>query len=157
VSKGNLARLCQLASRGLPLPFGNVHNRREFIGGNNFSELIARCLVYAAAVFRVLLASDGETLSTAQLFWRDHNGTGSPEWLMSLPIALVRAAARPPGLGAELERFTGCPWRSTLPRLGPPSNGRQSAMCVTDSRQWLAPGQRPSRDRDLTCARERGM
>ena len=105
-AKGNLARFCRLAQSGLPVPFGAIDNRRNLVGVANLANLIERCVWHAAAPGEVFLAADGEPLSTPQLYRTIAAALGRPARIVHVPVALMRAVARPLGFGAELDRLT---------------------------------------------------
>ncbi len=101
-AKGNLARFCRLARSGLPVPFGAIDNRRDLVGVANLASLIERCVLHPAAPG----AADGEPLSTPQLYRTIAEALGRPSRMIHVPVALMRAVARPLGFGAELDRLT---------------------------------------------------
>jgi nucleoside-diphosphate-sugar epimerase len=105
-AKGNLARFCRLARSGLPVPFGAIDNRRDLVGVANLASLIERCVLHPAAPGAVFLAADGEPLSTPQLYRTIAEALGRPSRMIHVPVALMRAVARPLGFGAELDRLT---------------------------------------------------
>lgn len=104
-AKGNLARLCRLASFGLPMPFGAIRNRRDMMGLENLADLIATCIVHPSAIGRVLLASDGVPLSTPELYGMIAHSMGRKARLMAVPVELMRALAKPLGLVGEVDRL----------------------------------------------------
>ena len=105
-AKGNLARLCQLAQSGWPVPLGGISNRRDLVGVQNLANLIERCIWHPGAAGQVFLASDGEALSTPELYRLIAEALGRPARMFRVPVALVRALARPLGFGAEIDRLT---------------------------------------------------
>ena len=105
-AKGNLARFCRLARAGLPVPFGAIDNRRDLVGVANLANLIERCVWHPAAEGEVFLAADGEPLSTPELFRTIAETLGRPARMIHVPVALMRAVARPLGFGAEFDRLT---------------------------------------------------
>jgi nucleoside-diphosphate-sugar epimerase len=105
-AKGNLARFCRLAQSGLPVPFAAIDNRRDLVGVANLANLIERCVWHPAAPGEVFLAADGEPLSTPQLYRTIAEALGRPARMIHVPVALMRAVARPLGFGAELDRLT---------------------------------------------------
>ena len=105
-AKGNLARFCRLARAGMPVPFGAIDNRRDLVGVGNLANLIERCVWHPAAKGEVFLAADGEPLSTPELFRTIAEALGRPARMIHVPVALMRAVARPLGFGAEFDRLT---------------------------------------------------
>ena len=67
-AKGNLARFCRLAQSGWPVPLGGIVNRRDLVGVENLANLIERCIGHTAAAGQIFLVSDGEALSTQELY-----------------------------------------------------------------------------------------
>ncbi|MBK9130724.1 MAG: NAD-dependent epimerase/dehydratase family protein [Gammaproteobacteria bacterium] len=64
---GNLARLLALVSRGWPLPFGLVRNKRTLVALDNIVDLIVRCIQHPAAGGKIFLAGDAEDVSTPEI------------------------------------------------------------------------------------------
>lgn len=90
---GNFGRLVAVLHRGIPLPFGAIHNKRSLIGIDNLIDLIAKSLFHPSAANQTFLASDGEDLSTTDLLRRIGSALGKPARLLPLPIPLLIAAA----------------------------------------------------------------
>jgi nucleoside-diphosphate-sugar epimerase len=105
-AKGNLARLCALARKGVPVPFGCMHNRRDLLGVENLASLIERCLWNSSAVGKVLLASDGYPLSTQELYRSISEAVGRKARVFPVPVPILGATARAFGFGAEIDRLT---------------------------------------------------
>lgn len=105
-AKGNLARFCRLAQSGLPVPFGGIRNRRDLVGVNNLASLILRSLEHPAAGGRTFLVSDGEPLSTPQLYSTIAEAMGRPVRMVSVPVGLMRKVARLAGMSSEVDRLT---------------------------------------------------
>lgn len=105
-AKGNLARLCRLARLGLPVPLAGIENRRDLIGVANLANLIERCICHPLAAGQVFLASDGEALSTPQLFRIIAKALNRPARMFDVPVKLLRVLAHPVGLGDEIDRLT---------------------------------------------------
>lgn len=64
---GNMERLIRLVNCGLPLPLGNITNRRSFLYVGNLVDVIIRCLFNENAKNEIFLISDGDDISTPQL------------------------------------------------------------------------------------------
>lgn len=65
--KANFAKLMTLVRRGVPLPLGNINNRRSLVSLQNLVDLLVVCLDHPCAAGRVFLVADGPALSTAEL------------------------------------------------------------------------------------------
>ncbi len=100
---GNFERMMRLLCRGVPLPLGAVHNRRSLVALSNLVDLISVVALHPAAGNRAFLVSDGEDVSTAQLFRRIGAALGRPVRLFPVPQSIVFGAARLVGK-AELAR-----------------------------------------------------
>jgi nucleoside-diphosphate-sugar epimerase len=92
--KGNFLALLKLISRGVPLPFGSIDNRRSLVGLDNLLDLLVRCLTHAAAANRTFLVSDGDDLSTPALVTRSAAALGVTVRLLRVPPAVLSTAAR---------------------------------------------------------------
>ncbi len=62
--KANFKSMLHFVKRGIPLPFGNINNKRSFIYLGNLISLIMRCIDHPEAANQVFLVSDGDDLST---------------------------------------------------------------------------------------------
>ncbi|KAF1056550.1 MAG: N-acetyl-alpha-D-glucosaminyl-diphospho-ditrans,octacis-undecaprenol 4-epimerase [Pseudomonas delhiensis] len=105
--RANVERLMALLARGMPLPFGALHNARSLVARDNLVDLICCCLAHPAAAGQVLLVSDGEDLSTATLCRALSQGMGIRPRLLPVPAGLLVALGRCLGKGAQLQRLTG--------------------------------------------------
>lgn len=104
---GNFASLVKWVSSGVPLPLGAIDNKRSLIGLDNMVDLIATCLDHPAAAGEVLLASDGEDISTSQLLRRVAKAMGKPARLIPIPEAILRAGAAALGKRSMANRLLG--------------------------------------------------
>lgn len=92
--KANFAVLMDLIYKGIPLPFGAVQsNLRSYIGIDNLVDLIDTCIDHPAAANQVLLASDDEDLSTAELIRRLALAMNKSANLIPVPIWMLRTGA----------------------------------------------------------------
>lgn len=104
---GNLRRLLRILSKGIPLPFASIKNRRAMVGVENLADLIVRVSTHPAATGRIFLVSDAETLSTPELIETLAEGTQRPSRLFPFPPSLLDGIARGLGFGAEAQRLFG--------------------------------------------------
>ncbi len=107
---GNMLRLMQLINRGIPLPFGGIRNARSLVSVWTLCDLVRSCLESVgsnAATNRVLMVSDGQDLSTAEIVRHLANGIGTPPRLLSVPTPVLRIAGRLSGRAGEVERLIG--------------------------------------------------
>lgn len=105
--KGNLRLLDRAISRGIPLPFGRVRNRRSMIYVANLVDLIAVALQHPRAANRTLIADDGTVLATPDLIRSIGEAKGRKARLLSVPLALLRMAGRLSGRSDQIDRLTG--------------------------------------------------
>ncbi len=102
----NFAAMMRCLVRRLPLPLGSVNNnRRSLVALGNLVDLIATCVHHPNAAGRILLVSDGEDMSTAELLVRMGNALGSPARLFPLPVMLLEVGARVIGRSALADRL----------------------------------------------------
>lgn len=104
---GNFARMVGWVSSGIPLPLGAVDNRRSLISVANLVDLILVCLDHPRAAGKVLLASDGEDVSTPDLLRRIARAMGKPARLIPVPTTVLRAVASLVGKKSMARRLTG--------------------------------------------------
>lgn len=90
---GNFSSLMRWVGKGIPLPFGAVHNKRSLIAVDNLVDLIIRCIDHPAAANELFLAGDGDDLSTTELLRGVADAMGRPVRLIPVPVALLRLAA----------------------------------------------------------------
>jgi nucleoside-diphosphate-sugar epimerase len=112
----NVRRLLGLVDRGVPLPFGQVRNRRSMLFTGNLAEAV-RLLLQAPVDGRVFFLSDGHDLSTPELIRTIAAALGKPARLIAVPqpalVALgwmgdvVSKLVSVPVTSAEIQRLTG--------------------------------------------------
>lgn len=105
--RGNFHSMMTWISRGVPLPFGLVRNRRSILGLANLVDLILTCLDHPGAANETFLASDGVDLSTADLLRRTGVAVGRPARLVPVPPPFLRVGAQLVGAGARIRRLLG--------------------------------------------------
>jgi nucleoside-diphosphate-sugar epimerase len=108
--KGNFATLIKWVKIGVPLPFGSLRNRRSMIGLDNLLSFTVLCADIARspnAKGQVFLVSDGEDVSTAELLRRVAKAYGCKSRLFSVPVDLMRLAARCTGKSSPADRLFG--------------------------------------------------
>lgn len=65
--RGNFNKLLSLVEKGIPLPFGKIINKRQFIGINNLVDFISQCITSPKAANQAFVVADKEVLSTTEL------------------------------------------------------------------------------------------
>lgn len=91
--KANFLAMIRWLSKGFPLPFGAIHNKRSLVALDNLVDLIVTCVNHPAAFNQVFLVSDGEDLSTTELLRRMGLALGKPALLIPVPKAILEVGA----------------------------------------------------------------
>jgi len=105
--KANFLNMMRWLDKGVPLPFGAIHNRRSLVALDNLADLIVLCTRHPAAANQTFLVSDGEDLSTTQLLVRMGKALGKPARLLSVPSVLLERGAQILGKQALSQRLCG--------------------------------------------------
>lgn len=105
--KGNFASMVKLVDKGWPLPLGATKNRRSFVALDNLIDLIVTCVDHPAAANQSFLVSDGEDLSTSELFRQVAEALNKPARLVPVPVVLLEVGARLLGKKAIAQRLLG--------------------------------------------------
>lgn len=105
--KANFLSMMRWLYRGVPLPFGAIHNQRSLVAIDNLVDLIVTCSSHPAAANQIFLASDGEDLSTTQLLRKLAGALGKPARLVPIPAWLMSGAAALLGQRALSDRILG--------------------------------------------------
>ncbi|WP_185268635.1 NAD-dependent epimerase/dehydratase family protein [Halopseudomonas xiamenensis] len=90
---GNFRRLLDMVTKGVPLPFGLVQNRRSLVSVHNLSEILWRAASYPLPSCCIILPCDGEVVSTAEIIRGMAKALGVSPRLLPVPVALMYAAA----------------------------------------------------------------
>ncbi|WP_439900110.1 UDP-glucose 4-epimerase family protein [Pseudomonas svalbardensis] len=105
--KANFLNMMRWLDKGIPLPFGAIHNRRSLVALDNLVDLIVTCIRHPAAANQTFLVSDGEDLSTTQLLRRMGQALGKPARLLPVPSVLLERSAQLLGKRALSQRLCG--------------------------------------------------
>lgn len=92
--KANFLNMMSWLSKGVPLPFGAIHNQRSLVALDNLVDLILTCVEHPAAANETFLVSDGEDLSTTELLIRMGSALGTPARLLPIPVWVLTGGAR---------------------------------------------------------------
>ncbi len=92
--KANFASMISWVNKGVPLPFGSIHNQRSFIALDNLVSFIIHCIDHPKAANEVFLISDGEDVSTTELLQKVAKAFDKKLRLISIPVELMTLAAR---------------------------------------------------------------
>lgn len=91
--KGNFASMIKWVGKGLPLPFGAVHNKRSFIALDNLVDFILLCIKHPGAANEIFLISDGEDISTTELLQKVGKALDKRVVLLPVPVGLIKLGA----------------------------------------------------------------
>ncbi|MDA9006535.1 SDR family oxidoreductase [Litoricola sp.] len=105
--KGNFANLVEMITRGFPLPFGAVSNKRSLISVDNLVDLIITCIYHPRAANQVFLAGDGRDLSTTELLRGVAKVAGRPSRLIPIPTSFLEVVFLLLGKKSMAQRLLG--------------------------------------------------
>lgn len=108
--KGNFATMVGYVRKGVPLPFGRIHNQRSLVALENLANFIAFCSDQALsplAANEIFLISDGEDVSTTELLRKIARAYAVESRLIGIPGSWIKAAACLLGQRAVAERLLG--------------------------------------------------
>jgi nucleoside-diphosphate-sugar epimerase len=105
--KANFLSMMRWLHKGVPLPFGAIHNRRSLVALDNLVDLLVTCIDHPGAANQTFLVSDGEDLSTSELLRRMGFALGRPARLLPIPSRLLDVAAAMLGKTALAQRLCG--------------------------------------------------
>lgn len=91
--RANFLRLMRTIKLGFPLPLGAIRNSRSLVALDNLVALIVTCLDNKAAANQIFLVSDGEDLSTPELFRRTARAMRRTARLFPISVPLLLKVA----------------------------------------------------------------
>ena len=98
-ARGNFQLLVSAVKRGIPLPFGSVHNRRAFLGVGNLASFVLYLLIQQQGKFEIFLVADDQQVSTPEFVRRIAKALGKNSRILPLPLfalkKLLRFSGRP--------------------------------------------------------------
>jgi len=103
--KANFLSMMRWLGHSIPMPFGLIQNQRSLVALDNLVDLIVRCIDHPAAANQTFLVSDGDDVSTPELFRRLGEALGNPAILLPVPSVWLTVSARllgQPGLAQRL-------------------------------------------------------
>jgi UDP-glucose 4-epimerase len=103
--RANVLRLMQAINRGWPLPLGSVKNKRSLVSVWNLCDLLLHLLVISVDNVPIVLVSDGEDLSSAELVCKLALAMKRPSRLLPVPQTILRLAGYATGRSAEVDRL----------------------------------------------------
>jgi nucleoside-diphosphate-sugar epimerase len=106
--RGNLGRLARLASLPLPLPLGDLQNRRTLLSLDNLVSAIAAILDRGAdAPAGTYVIGDRRPVSTSDIVRSMREGRGWPHLLLPAPLSAIRRALESIGAAGAYTRLFG--------------------------------------------------
>jgi UDP-glucose 4-epimerase len=105
--KANFQSMMRWLDKGVPLPFGAIHNSRSLVALDNLVDLIETCITHPAAANQTFLVSDDEDLSTTQLLRKIANALGRTARLIPVPAGILSGTASLLGRKALSHRLCG--------------------------------------------------
>ncbi|WP_434997423.1 UDP-glucose 4-epimerase family protein [Vibrio scophthalmi] len=91
--KANFLTMMRLIDKGIPLPFGAIHNKRSLVYLDNLSSLILTCCEHPLAAGLTFLVSDGQDVSIAQLMRTIAQSMGKSPRLLPIPMSWIQLAS----------------------------------------------------------------
>lgn len=83
--KANFKNMMRWLDKGIPLPFGAIHNSRSLVALDNLVDLILTCINHPSAANQTFLVSDGDDQSTTQLLKGMGRALERPARLIPVP------------------------------------------------------------------------
>lgn len=105
--RANFASMMRWVNKGIPLPFGAIHNQRSLVALDNLVSFIVHCIDHPKAANEVFLISDGEDVSTTELLCRVAKALNKKPWLIPIPVILMRFVAKLVGKSDVTDRLFG--------------------------------------------------
>jgi len=103
--KANFSSMMKWVYKGIPLPFGAIHNQRSFVALGNLVDFIIHCIDHPKAANEVFLISDGEDVSTTQLLQKVAKAFAKKPMLIPVPVCLMTFVAKLVGKGDVANRL----------------------------------------------------
>lgn len=85
--KANFASMIKIIKKGIPLPFGAIHNERSILAIDNLVDFLRLCIVHPAAANQVFLMADGKDVSTTELVTKIAKAYQRPVRLIPVPAS----------------------------------------------------------------------
>jgi nucleoside-diphosphate-sugar epimerase len=105
--KANFRQFMSIISRGVSLPFASIRNKRSLVFVGNLVDALVCCATHPNAAGQTYLVSDGEDVSTPELFQRMAAALGKPARMFPFPPELLRLAGVLSGKSAAVDRLVG--------------------------------------------------
>lgn len=105
--KANFLNMMTLIYKGIPLPFGAINNQRSLVFIDNLVDLIMVCLDHPCAANQTFLVSDGNDLSTTELFKKIAVELDVKQKIFPVPMKLLKFGANAVGKKSIAQRLCG--------------------------------------------------
>ncbi len=105
--RANFASMMRWINKGVPLPFGAIHNQRSLVALDNLVSYIIHCIDHPKAANEVFLISDGEDVSTSELLRKVAKAFDKKSRLIPVPVWIMTVAAKLIGKGDVANRLFG--------------------------------------------------
>jgi len=105
--KANFLKMMYTISRGIPLPFASITNKRSLIYVGNLVDALTACAAHPAVAGHTYMVSDGEDVSTPELITRTSKALGVQARLLPFPPRLMLLAGKLTGKSGAVTRLTG--------------------------------------------------
>jgi len=105
--KGNFKSLINFVRNSIPLPLGNIKNKRSLVGLNNLVDLIITCIDHPSAANQTFLVSDDHDVSTTELLQKMGKAFGKKLFLIPVPVSILQFLGHIFGKSAEIDRLCG--------------------------------------------------
>jgi len=103
--KANFASMMKWVNKGVPLPFGAVHNQRSLVALDNLVNFIIHCIEHPKAANEIFLISDNEDVSTTELLQKVATALGKRPLLIPIPVRVMKFLAKLVGKEDVAERL----------------------------------------------------
>ncbi len=104
---GNFGSLMKWINKGIPLPFGAIHNQRSLVALDNLVSFIIHCIDHPKAANEIFLISDVEDVSTTELLQKVAVALGKKSRLVPVPVSWMQFMAKLLGKEAMANRLFG--------------------------------------------------
>jgi nucleoside-diphosphate-sugar epimerase len=105
-AKGNFLKLMRWIDAGLPLPFGAVAAKRNFLGLRSFCDLLRKCLATPFDAEQLFVAADTRPVSTHELISAIAAAMNIKVKQARFPVKLLSLLAKSIGRSSEFERLS---------------------------------------------------
>ena len=89
--KANFLSMMNWLNKSIPMPFGNINNKRSLVFIDNLVDLIVKVIDHPKAAGQVFLVSDDEDVSTTCLLKTILKALGNSNLLIPIPAFLLKA------------------------------------------------------------------